>query len=65
MTCLIKIYMNIATTGNNLPFTKRQNLPYIFLLELIFLWNIVITTQCSGWGYSSVFIKSQKSDNLH
>ena len=28
-----------------------------------FPWNIVITTKCSGWGSSYVFIKFQKSDH--
>ena len=65
MTYLRKRYINITPTGNNPSFTERQNLPYSVLLGLIFPWNIFITTQCSGWGSSYVFIKYQKYDNSH
>ena len=63
MTYHRKIYINIVPTGHNIPFTEQQNFPYGFLLAFIVPWNIVITTQCSGWGSSSVFIKYQKYDN--
>ena len=65
MTYLFKIYTNIAPTGNNISFTEKQNFSYGVLLGLITPGNIVITTQCSGWVYSSVFIKYQKSDKSH
>ena len=64
-TYLRKRYMNIAPTGHNLPFTELHKLPYSVLLGLIFPWNIVITTQCSGLVSSYVFIQPQKSDNSH
>ena len=60
-----KIYMNTAPTVHNISFTERQNFSYSVLLGLIPPWNIAGTTQCSGSSSSSVFIKSQKSDNLH
>ena len=65
MTYLGKIYMNIAPIGHNFSVAERQNLPYSVMLGFIFSWNIVITTQCSGWGSSSFFIKPQKYDNSH
>ena len=65
MNHLLKRYMNIVPTGHNISFTERQNLPYSVLLGFILPWNIVINTQCSEWVSSSVFIKSQKSDNSH
>ena len=54
-----------SPTGHNLLFIEQQNLPHSVLLGLIFPCNIFITTSFSGWGSLSVFIKSQKSDNLH
>ena len=64
-TYLFKRYMNIEPTGHYLSFTGKQNLPYSVLVGFISPRNIVITTQCSGSGSSSVFIKSQKSNNSH
>ena len=65
MNYLRKIWMNIAPKGHNISFLEWQNLPYSFLLGFVFPWNIIITTPFIGWGYSYVFIKSQKSDNSH
>ena len=65
MTYLRKRYMNIAPTGHNLSFTEWHNLPYSVPLGFISPCNIVITTQCNGWGSSSVFVKPPKSDNSH
>ena len=65
MNYLRKRHMYISPTGHNLSFTERQNLPYSFLLGFILPWNIVTTTQYSGWGSSYVFLKSQNSDNSH
>ena len=65
MTYLGKIYTNIALIGHNISFTERQNLPYSVLLGFTPPWNIFTTTQCSGWGSSYIFIKSQKSDNSY
>ena len=65
MTYLFKRYMNISPTGHNFSFAERQKFPYSVLFGFIPPWNIVITTQCSEWGSSYIFIKSQKSNNLH
>ena len=65
ITYLRKRYMNIAPTGHIILFAERQNLPYSVLLGFIPPWNIVVTTQCSGWGSSSIFIKSRNSDNSY
>ena len=65
MTHLRKRYMNIAPTRHNISFTEWKNLPYNVLLGFTPHWNIVITTQCTGWGSSSVLISPQKSDNSH
>ena len=63
MTYLRKIYTNIALIGHNISFTERQNLPYSVMLGFTPPWNIVMTTKCSVWGSSSVFIKSKIFDN--
>ena len=48
--------MNIALTGNSISFTEHHNLPYGIILGFISFWNIVINTNYSVWGSSSVFI---------
>ena len=63
MTYLRKIYMNIEPIRQNPSFKERKNLPYSVLLGFTPPCNIVITTQCSGWGSSSIFTKPPKSDN--
>ena len=63
MTHIRKIYTNIAPIGNIFSFTERQKLSYSVLLGFTPPRNIFITTQCIVLGYSSVFIKPQKSDN--
>ena len=63
MTYLRKIYMNISPTGHNISFSEQKNLLYSVMLGFIPPWNIVMTTKCSVWGSSSVFIKSKNSDN--
>ena len=65
MNYLRKIFMNVAPIRHHFLFSEWQNLPYSVLLGFIFPWNIFITTQCSGWGSSSVFVKSPKSDHSH
>ena len=65
MTYLRKICMNISPTGHNISFLEQKNLLYSVMLGFIPPWNIVITTKCSGCGSSSVFIKTQKSDDSH
>ena len=59
MIYLRKRYMNISPTGHNVSFTECQNLSHSVLLGFIFPWNIFITTQYSGWGFSCVFINPQ------
>ena len=65
MTYLRKRYMNISPIGNSVSVTERQNLPYSILLGFTPPWNIIINTQCSGCGSSSILIKPQNSDSSH